>query len=165
MIIEIISSFFVALSFGILFNIKGKYLIVAGVGGAITWFIYKLCLGYEFGESSSLFIAALVFSIYCEFAARIYKTPSTILSVCCLIPLVPGYGVYNTMYSLLVGDYIKAMEYGTSTLSSAGALALGVIFVSTLFRNFNLHRLIDKIINYYHRHNNKDIKSSKGYSI
>ena len=41
MIIEVIASFFVAYSFGILFNIKGKYLIIAGVGGSIGWFLYK----------------------------------------------------------------------------------------------------------------------------
>lgn len=101
MIIEVIAAFFVAYSFGILFNIKGKYLIIAGGGGAIGWFLYKFCMQIGIAETSSLFIASIGFSIYCETCARLYKTPSTILSVCCLIPLVPGYGVYNTLYSFL----------------------------------------------------------------
>ena len=141
MIIEVIASFFVAFSFGILFNVKGKYLYVAGIGGALGWFVYKVCLNYGLGDSSSLFISAVIFSIYCEVCARIYMTPSTVLSVCCLIPLVPGYGVYNTLYEFLKGDYIKALDFATNTLASAGSLALGVILISTLFRNFNLHRL------------------------
>ena len=57
MIIEVIASFFVAYSFGILFNIKGKYLIIAGVGGSIGWFLYKFCVQISLGESFSLFIA------------------------------------------------------------------------------------------------------------
>ena len=142
MLIEIIASFFAAFSFGILFNVKGKYLYVAGVGGALGWFVYKMCLNYGLGDSSSLFISAIVFSVYCEICARIYMTPATILSVCCLIPLGPGYGVYNTLFEFLKGDYIKALDFGTNTLASAGALALGVILISTLFRNFNLHKLI-----------------------
>lgn len=144
MLIEVIASFFVAYSFGVLFNIKGKYLIVAGFGGSIGWLFYKLGLLIGLSDSGALFIASLIFSIYCEISARIFKTPATLLSVCCLIPLVPGYGVYNTMYELLKGDYFKGIDYAISTLSSAFALALGVIFISTLFRNFNLNLLYNK---------------------
>ena len=142
MFIEVIMAFGVGFSFGLLFNVKGKYLYIAGIGGALGWFIYKLCLSHGLGDSSSLFLSAIVFSIYCEICARVFMTPSTILSVCCLIPLVPGYGVYNTLYNCLKGDYIKALEVGANTLSSACALALGVILISTLFRNFNLSNTI-----------------------
>lgn len=141
MIIEVIASFFVAYSFGILFNIKGKYLIIAGVGGAIGWFLYKFCMQISIGESFSLFIASIGFSIYCETCARLYKTPSTILSVCCLIPLVPGYGIYNSLYAFLTKDYIKAVDYGVSTISNACSLALGIILISTIYRNYSLNKI------------------------
>ncbi len=141
MILEVISAFFVAFSFGILFNVKGKYLYIAGFGGALGWFIYKFCLELGMSDSSSLFLSAITFSIYCEMCARIFLTPATILSVCCLIPLVPGYGVYNALFELLKGNYIKSIEYGTNTFVSAGALALGVIFISTLFRSLKLVKL------------------------
>ena len=104
MLIEIISAFFAAYAFGILFNIKGKYLTIAGIGGGLGWFLYKVSLQLGVAEATSLFIASVGFSVYCETCARIYKTPSTILSVCCLIPLVPGYGVYNTLYAFLKGE-------------------------------------------------------------
>ncbi|MCR8744933.1 threonine/serine exporter family protein [Romboutsia lituseburensis] len=146
MILEAIASALSAISFGIIFNIKGRRLLAAGFGGGLSWFAYKLCLANEVSQVSSFFIAAICFSIYCEICARVYKTPATTLSVCCLIPLVPGYGVYNTMYEFIKGDYIKAIDYGINTLSLAGALALGVIFVSTLFRNFNLHKTLDNLL-------------------
>ena len=141
MIIEVIAAFFVAYGFGILFNIKGKYLIISGLGGSLGWFLYKICLYFGFGESSSLFVASIGFSIYCESCARLYKTPSTILSVCTLIPLVPGYGVYNTLYAFLRKDYVQAIDFGTVTISNACALALGIIFISTLYRNRNLNKI------------------------
>ena len=141
MIIEVIASFFVAYSFGILFNIKGKYLIIAGFGGSIGWFLYKFCVQISLGESFSLFIASIGFSIYCESCARLYKTPSIILSVCCLIPLVPGYGIYNTLYAFLIKDYIQAIDYGVSTISNACSLALGIILISTIYRNYSLNKI------------------------
>lgn len=158
MFIEVVASFFVAFSFGILFNIKGKYLIIAGFGGAFSWFVYKLGLHFEITDSVSFFLAAVCFSIYCEICARIYKTPATILSVCCLIPLVPGYGVYNTMHELIKGNYIEGMDFAISTLSSAFALALGVIFISTLFRNFNMHKLFCNINKFIKRFSKKNFQ-------
>lgn len=162
MILEVMAAFFTAVSFGVLFNVKGKYLLIAGVGGGLSWFVYKFCLIYNLSESISLFMAAICFSIYCEISARVYKTPATILSVCCLIPLVPGYGVYNTMYEFIRGNYIEAIDFGINTFSSAGSLALGVIFISTLFRRFNLHKFCENIISYTLKINTSksDVKSS-----
>ncbi len=136
MFIEIISAFFVSLSFGFLFNIKGKYLILSGIGGSIGWFIYKLALLFNYSQSFSMFLCAVGFSCYSEVCARKFQTPVTILSVCALIPVVPGYGVYKSMYAFLIGDYINAIEYSTNTLYNAGALALGVILISSLFKLF-----------------------------
>ena len=102
MIIEVIAAFFVAYSFGILFNIKGKYLIIAGGGGAIGWFLYKFCMQIGIAETSSLFIASIGFSIYCETCARLYKTPSTAIIIFapyndCSVPATP-----NTSLSTII---------------------------------------------------------------
>ncbi|HSQ89956.1 threonine/serine exporter family protein [Romboutsia sp.] len=156
MIIEVMAAFLTAISFGVLFNIKGKRLIAAGIGGGLSWFIYKFCLSYTGVESSSYFMAAICFSIYCEICARVCKTPATTLTVCCLIPLVPGYGIYNTMYEFLIGDYLKAIEYGIDTLVIAGSLALGIIFISTIFRNFKFHKILENIVNGIKNINSKD---------
>lgn len=158
MIIEVIASFLTAISFGILFNIKGKRLIAAGIGGGLSWFVYKFGFNYTGVESSSYFMAAICFSVYCELCARVCKTPTTTLTVCCLIPIVPGYGIYNTMYEFLIGDYLKAIEYGIDTLTISGSLALGIIFISTIFRNFNLHKIIDILIRWIKKNNNREKK-------
>ncbi|MNO98746.1 hypothetical protein D3C76_905000 [compost metagenome] len=62
------------------------------------------------------------------------KTPVTTFVICALIPLVPGGGMYYTMYEVVQGNIDKALSLGLETLASAGALALGIIFVSTLTR-------------------------------
>ncbi|SFU48731.1 Uncharacterized membrane protein YjjB, DUF3815 family [Clostridium sp. DSM 8431] len=140
MLIEVISAFFVALSFGFLFNIKGKYLYISGIGGALGWFVYKLILAFDYPESLAMFLCSAAFSLYSEICARKFNTPVTLLSVCALIPVVPGYGVYKCMYAFLVGDYISAIDYGVTTLYNAGALALGIIFISALFKTFKKYK-------------------------
>ena len=70
-------SFIVTFGFGILFNIKGKKLIFAALGGGLSWYCYSLPLSLGLSEVSSLFISALVFSTYSEILARIFKTPVT----------------------------------------------------------------------------------------
>lgn len=134
MIMQTIVSFIATFGFGIIFNIKGKKLFFASLGGGLSWFIYSLCLNMGLTEISSLFLSSVIFSIYSEVFARILKTPVTTLVVCALIPLVPGGGMYYTMSEAVTGNVIKALELGLNTISSAGILALGVIFVSTLTR-------------------------------
>ena len=125
-------SFVATLGFGIAFNIKGKKLFFAAVGGGISWFFYSLFLEIGLSEISSLFISSILFSIYSEVLARIFKTPVTTFVVCALIPLVPGSGMYFTMLSAINGDIAESLELGLKTLASAGTLALGVLFVSTI---------------------------------
>ncbi|MEG2244790.1 MAG: threonine/serine exporter family protein, partial [Erysipelotrichaceae bacterium] len=92
-----------------------------------------------------MLVASIVFSIFSEICARIYRTPVTTYIICALIPLVPGKGMYNAMVQAVAGDTMKAMQIAFDTLSVAGALALGIILVSTLTRlYFRMHYLYRK---------------------
>ena len=135
--IQTLASFISALGFGIIFNIKGKKLIFAAIGGGISWFIYGLGLYLNLSEIASLFISSICFSIYSEIFARILKTPVTTLVICCLIPLVPGAGMYYTMYEAITGTVTGSLEIGLKTLSSSGTLVIGIILVSTITRLIN----------------------------
>ena len=99
-----------------------------------TQFIYSLPLELGFSEINCLFISSVIFSTYSEILARIFKTPVTTFIVCALIPLVPGSGMYYTMREAISGNVSKSLELGLNTLASAGVLALGVLFVSTITR-------------------------------
>ncbi len=142
MLTQIAVSFLASLGFGIIFNIKGKNLIFASIGGAISWFSYLYLKENYIGDILSLFISSILFSIYSEICARLLKTPVTTLVICALIPLVPGSGMYYTMYETISGNISRAVELGLNTLASAGTLALGVIFVSTITKQVtNLKKL------------------------
>jgi len=132
MIQQILVSIIASLGFGIIFNIKGKNLIFAALGGGLSWFCYLFFSKQGMSEPLSFFCSSILFSIYSEICARILKTPVTTTIICALIPLVPGAGMYYTMYETITGNVDKAIQLGLNTCASAGSLALGVIFVSTI---------------------------------
>ncbi|MGG7176299.1 threonine/serine exporter family protein [Clostridium paraputrificum] len=137
MILETFVSVIASFGFGIIFNIKGSKLLFASLGGGLSWFVYALFLNLNYSTTASLFISSICFSIYSEIFARILKTPVTTLVICCLIPLVPGAGMYYTMYEAITGNVSGSLELGLNTIASAGTLALGIIFVSTITRQLN----------------------------
>jgi uncharacterized membrane protein YjjB (DUF3815 family) len=146
MIEQIFVAFVASLGFGIIFNIRGKNLIFAALGGGLSWFFYLFLTQNEISNILSLFISSIIFSIYSEICARHLKTPVTTLVICALIPLVPGAGMYYTMYETILGNVSKAASLGLDTISSAGTLALGVIFVSTITKQVtNLKRVKEKL--------------------
>lgn len=132
MIEQVFVAFMASFGFGIIFNIRGKNLIFAALGGGLSWFCYLFLTHNDISDIISLFISSIIFSIYSEIFARILKTPVTTLAICSLIPLVPGAGMYYTMYETILGNISTAVSLGLKAISSAGALALGLIFVSTI---------------------------------
>lgn len=136
-LIESLVSIIASFGFGIIFNIKGNKLFFASLGGGLSWFVYSTCLHFNFSTISSLFVSSICFSIYSETFARILKTPVTTLVICCLIPLVPGAGMYYTMYEAITGNINGSLELGLNTIASSGTLVLGIIFVSTFTRLLN----------------------------
>ena len=146
MIEQVIVAFVASLGFAIIFNIRGIKVIFAAVGGGLSWFSYLYLTQNGISVILSLFISSTIFSIYSEICARYLKTPVTTLVICALIPLVPGAGMYNTMYETILGNIKGAVELGLNTLASAGALALGVIFVSTITKQVtNIKKMKEKL--------------------
>lgn len=137
-----------SLGFGVIFNIRGKNLFFATIGGGLSWLSYLLLKKFNISDILSLFISSVIFSIYSEVCARFLKTPVTTLVICALIPLVPGAGMYYTMYETITGNVSNALELGLNTIASAGTLALGVIFVSTITKQVtNFKKVREQLFN------------------
>lgn len=129
-----IGAFLASFGFGILFNIKGKELLLAGIGGAIGGLIYHLGLLLACSQMISMLLASIALSLYAEIFARICKTPVTTFLICALIPLVPGGGMYHTMLEAIQGNATQALTIGIHTMASAGVLVVGILLVSTVMK-------------------------------
>lgn len=130
-VINSIYAFIATFGFCILFNIRGKNLFYTSLGGGITWFLYLLTVHYSNSNIFALFIASIVAGLYSEIMARVLKSPVTTFSICAIIPLVPGGGMYNTMLESIQGNVNKSLATGLNTLASAGAIAVGILLASS----------------------------------
>lgn len=121
-----------SMCFGFLFNIRGKNIIIASLGGGVSWFIYLLAQNYHNTPTVSLFLAAISVAVYAEIMARLFKAPVTVFVICGIIPLVPGNGMYYTMYEIINGSSQNATNWCIQTLMSAGAIAIAIVMVSSI---------------------------------
>lgn len=135
-IIQISAAFVGTLGFGILFNIRGKRLIAAALGGLFSWLLFVVLQLIFKNEVINYFVVAFVLSIYAEIVARILKTPTTAFITTTLIPLIPGGSLYYTMSYIFESDMTHFLEKAVDTLKLATALSLGIILASTLTRLF-----------------------------
>lgn len=132
MLLKSLYAFLASLSFGVLFNIKGKELFFASLGGCLTWYVYLVSLKYSNYNLLALFASSLVAGLYSEVFARILKSPVTTFSICSIITLVPGGGMYYTMLESIQGNINKFLSTGLDTISSAGAIAVGILLASSI---------------------------------
>ena len=118
--------------FGILFNVRGKRLLVAALGGLLSWLIFVLLGRVIPSEPVNYLIVSLLLTLYAEAMARLMKTPTTTFITTSLIPLIPGGSLYYTMAYAFQSDGTRFVEKAVYTLELAAALAIGVIAATAL---------------------------------
>ena len=131
-IIMLITAALATLGFSILFYIHPRRLVVATLGGALTTGIYLLGVRFIGGELFPNLLGALVGAGFSEIMGRFTKVPVPIYMVPCVIPLVPGGGLYETMFNFVAGNYAAAATAGMRTLQIALGIAGGIVIASVL---------------------------------
>lgn len=136
-ITQVLAGFVGSIGFGVLFNVRGKKLLMASLGGLVSWGLFLILSVFINNEPLNYFIVALLMSVYAEFMARKLKSPTTCFITISLIPLIPGGSLYYTMAYAFQSDIEKFAGKGIYTLSLAAALALGVIVATTITKVLN----------------------------
>jgi uncharacterized membrane protein YjjB (DUF3815 family) len=131
-IIMLITAALSTLGFSILFYVHPRRLLVATIGGTLTCGIYLLGVHFIGGELLPNLLGALVGAGFSEIMGRLTKVPVPIYMVPCVIPLVPGGGLYATMFNFVAGNYEAAATSGMRTLQIALGIAGGIVIASVL---------------------------------
>jgi len=134
MTLSIIFAGIVAVAFGVLFNVRGKNLLFAGVNGVMGFSIFSLLIYVGMASYVAMFFASVGMAVYAEVAARIRKTPTSLFLVAALIPIVPGGGIFQFVLYLLQGSREAATTTGIVTFMETGGIAIGVIVVSSIIK-------------------------------
>lgn len=135
--LQCLYAFASCVGFCILLNVRGQAILWTSLGGAIGWFFYLLCAPAQ-NDILQYFVGTLALAVYAEVMARVRKAPATGYLHVALLPMVPGGGIYYTMEYGIAGNTEMFLETGMHTLGIAGALALGILVVSTLARVLTL---------------------------
>lgn len=132
MILQIGAAFLGSIGFAIILKIKGRQILYAGIGGAVTWFIYLQTFAQLHSDFQCNLIASIFVAVYAEVMARVNKAPATIFLTAAAVPLIPGGKLYYTMFGLVSENHKLFVESGTSAVIIALAISLGFVVVAVI---------------------------------
>lgn len=131
-IVQLLMGTLSTLGFSILFYVHPRRLPLATLGGLLSCAVY-LAAGYFLpGELIPNLLAALAGAGYSDFTARHTKVPVSVYLVPCLIPLVPGSALYETMTHMVGGEYAEAGTWALLAIRVAIGIASGILASSVL---------------------------------
>lgn len=116
------------------FNAPKKSIPISFILSGFVWILYEHVLSSSNSYLLSGFLVACFIGIVSEVCAIWFKKPVTIFSLPCLLPLVPGAGMYYTMYYFIENNYDKMLMIATQTFFTASSLSLGILSSSAIFR-------------------------------
>ena len=128
----IVLSFFASIGFAIVFQVRGKDLLLAGLGGAITRFVYIIFMTFIPYRILYAGLAAIVAAFFAELVASKKKTPATVFLYPSIIPLIPGDLIYYTMGGLVLSDTATFYKNGIDCILALLGICVGFVVASTI---------------------------------
>lgn len=133
MIIEVIFCVIGTLAFAVTMNIPKKFLIYVFIGSFASSLTERI-LNQYYGDFIACFFAMIIVAFFSEIIARKEKTPTTVILIPCVIPLLPGSAIYYTMLYAISSQLELAKDSALSTLLSGLGIALGAVIESTIIK-------------------------------
>ncbi len=133
--------------FSLIFSTRLCHVSYAAIGGFIACLAYLLAL--QWGNLDAFWanmLAATAAAVYSYICATVRKAPRNIFLIACMIPLVPGSGLYYTMDYLISHETDMAMQYLSATLQTALGISAGFVFVTACYQAFEHIRRGRKIV-------------------
>ena len=131
MLLQSIFAFCAIIGFSIIIEAPKKCLFVNGVLGMVGWSIY-LYIERCTAVLMATFVSGLVLAIISHILARIIKTPVTTTLIPAILTIVPGAGMYKTVYYLFTADTQQAISSLITTIGAAGAIAIAIFIVDAV---------------------------------
>ena len=131
MIQEILAAMVGTIAFSLLFGVPRKYYAYCGLIGGAGWGVYSAA-GLLWAPAQSALAATIVVILLSRLAAVKERCPVTIFLISGIFPLVPGAGVYWTVYYMVTDQLYLAVQTGYTAVKVAVAIVLGIVFVFEL---------------------------------
>ena len=129
--LEMFVAFAATMAFAVIFNVSRSELIFCGIAGLVEG-VYLFTLRISDETALAIFVASIAVTVLSRILANVRRMPVTVYLISGIISLVPGAGMYNTVYNIISSDYMKAMYTGVDTIKVAVAIAVGIVLVFAL---------------------------------
>ncbi len=120
--------------FSLLFSVPKRMILLCAIGAALTWASYLLVYHFYPSIFAATMAAAVFSGLYGQIIARIKKSPATIFSTICILPLLPGSALYYTMYGLVTRNGRLASTKGVDLGLICFGIVLGFMIVEVVNR-------------------------------
>lgn len=129
MLLEVVAAMVGTAAFGLLFGVPRRFYLPCALIGGAGWLVYLLTERASGREAGACLAASMVVVLLSRFVAIRLRCPVTIFLICGIIPLVPGGGVYWTLYYIVSNQRGEAVDTGYQALKNAIAIVIGIVFV------------------------------------
>lgn len=103
MLFQCLFAFGAIITFSVIIEAPRKCLLVNGILGLAGWAIYLYTEQFT-SVLMATFMSGLVLAIISHILARLLKTPVTTTLIPAILTIVPGAGMYQTVYYLFTSD-------------------------------------------------------------
>lgn len=135
------------MGFGIVLKVPRRFLLWAGIDGAVGWFIYLIVEQTTDSMLASTFLGAVGIAVGAHICARIFKTPVTIFMIPANLTIVPGAGMYRIVYYILRSEHEMSSYYFQQTILAAGMIAVAIFIVNIVLEKvFSTGKMVQKSI-------------------
>lgn len=128
----LVCGFFGSLGFALLFNQEKADGLISCIVSVIGWFIVLILKNTYNMEILGYFLASMFITLMSEIMARKRKCPATIFLIQGILILVPGIGLYRTMFYYVSGVSSLVATKGTETLQCAASIAFGILVMTAI---------------------------------
>ena len=125
-ILQIVCGVLGTFAFALFFHVAPRHLVLATVGGGLSWLLYLLVFAQGNGVFLSAMAASFGICLWSEIMARVRKAPTNIF-------LIPGIIPLN---ALINGDMATVIQRGKETGLMALGIVVGILIASEIVRLF-----------------------------
>lgn len=126
--------------FALMMNAPKKTLIYSSMTASLGYLVYEYFI-IKGNPLLAFFLGTMLIATFGEVFARKLKMPATIFIFPSVIPIVPGFGLYETILALVQDDIPLALETGVSTILNIGCMAIAMTLVSLFALKIKLKKV------------------------
>ena len=139
---QVIAAFFGTVAFSVLFGAARRHYLLCGICGMFGWALYIVLNRYAgFTAAEATICGTILVAIMSKYFAVWFRCPTTVFLITGIFPMVPGGGIYWTVYYIVSGQFERALDSGGTAIMVTVAIVFGTILVNAIpMRFFKLAR-------------------------